>query len=74
MVGYLAYIWFSKSVTGGLALLSATAWLAHLGKNFKVTYYPMAFMMLVTVAALINLVFTNFGKRITCWVQFLFCF
>lgn len=52
----------SNQLLAGLALLGATAWLAHLGKNFKVTYYPMAFMIIVTVTALINLVFTNFGR------------
>ena len=67
MSGQWSAIWpifgSANQLLAGLALLSATAWLAHLGKNFKVTYYPMAFMMLVTVAALINLVFTNFGKK-----------
>lgn len=66
MSGQWSAIWpifgSANQLLAGLALLSATAWLAHLGKNYKVTYYPMAFMMLVTVAALINLVFTNFGK------------
>ena len=67
MSGQWSAIWpifgSANQLLAGLALLSATAWLAHLGKNFKATYYPMAFMMLVTVAALINLVFTNFGKK-----------
>lgn len=52
----------SNQLLAGLSLLGATAWLAHLGKNFKVTYYPMLFMLTVTIVALINLVFTNFGK------------
>lgn len=67
MSGQWSAIWpifgSANQLLAGLALLSATAWLAHLGKNFKATYYPMVFMMLVTVAALINLVFTNFGKK-----------
>ncbi|MDD4363723.1 MAG: carbon starvation CstA family protein, partial [Atribacterota bacterium] len=66
MSGQWSAIWpifgSANQLLAGLALLSATAWLAHLGKDFKVTYYPMVFMMLVTIAALINLVFTNFGK------------
>ena len=52
----------SNQLVAGLSLLGATAYLAHLGKNYKVTYYPMAFMIIMTVVALINLVFTNFGK------------
>ncbi len=66
MSGQWSAIWpifgSANQLLAGLALLSATAWLAHLGKDFKATYYPMVFMMLVTIAALINLVFTNFGK------------
>ena len=52
----------SNQLLAGLTLMGASAYLAYLGKNYKLTYYPMAFMMIVTVVALINLVFTNFGK------------
>jgi len=66
LTGQWAAIWplfgSSNQLLAGMALLGASAWLAHLGKDIKVTYYPMVFMMIVTVAALINLVFTNFGK------------
>ncbi|KUK85751.1 MAG: Carbon starvation protein CstA [candidate division TA06 bacterium 34_109] len=66
LTGQWAAIWplfgSANQLLAGLALMGATAYLAHLGKQFKVTAYPMAFMMVVTIVALINLVFTNFGK------------
>jgi len=52
----------SNQLLAGLALLGATAWLAHMGKKYTATLYPMAFMIIVTVFALINMIFTNFGK------------
>ncbi|MBA3063649.1 MAG: carbon starvation protein A, partial [Atribacteria sp.] len=52
----------SNQLLAGLALLGATAWLAHMGKNYAVTMYPMIFMILVTVVALITMVFQNFAK------------
>jgi carbon starvation protein len=52
----------SNQLLAGLTLLGATAYLAYLGKSYKLTYYPMIFMMVMTIVALINLVFTNFGK------------
>jgi len=52
----------SNQLLAGLALLGATAWLAHLGKKYTVTLYPMIFMFIVTFFALINLLFTNFAK------------
>jgi carbon starvation protein len=52
----------SNQLLAGLALLGATAWLAHMGKKYAVTLYPMIFMIVVTVFALLNMIFTNFGK------------
>ncbi len=52
----------ANQLLAGLALLGATAWLAHMGKKYTVTLYPMIFMVIVTISALINLLFTNFGK------------
>ena len=52
----------SNQLLAGLALLGATAWLAHMGKKYAVTMYPMIFMILVTVVALITMVFKNFAK------------
>ncbi|MCK5767296.1 MAG: carbon starvation protein A [Candidatus Atribacteria bacterium] len=52
----------SNQLLAGLALLGATAWLAHMGKKYEVTLYPMIFMVIVTISALINLLFTNFSK------------
>lgn len=52
----------SNQLLAGLALLGATAWLAHMGKKYSVTLYPMIFMIIVTVVALLFMVFQNFGK------------
>ena len=52
----------SNQLLAGLALLGATAWLAHMGKNYAVAMYPMIFMITVTVVALITMVFQNFAK------------
>ena len=52
----------SNQLLSGLALLGATAWLAHMGKKYTVTLYPMIFMIVVTVVALLTMVFRNFAK------------
>jgi len=52
----------ANQLMAALALLGATAWLAHMGKKYAVTLYPMIFMVIVTISALINLIFTNFSK------------
>lgn len=52
----------ANQLLAGLALLGATAWLAHMGKKYTVTLYPMIFMIAVTVVALITMIFQNFGK------------
>jgi carbon starvation protein len=33
-----------------------------MGKKYAVTLYPMVFMIIVTIFALLNMLFTNFGK------------
>ena len=52
----------ANQLLAGLALLGATAWLAHMGKKYTVTLYPMIFMIIVTVVALITMIFQNFAK------------
>jgi len=52
----------SNQLLAGLALLGATAWLAHMGKKYTATLYPMIFMIAVTVVALLTMVFQNFAK------------
>jgi carbon starvation protein len=52
----------ANQLLAALALLGATAWLANMGKKYAVTIYPMIFMIVVTVVALITMVFQNFGK------------
>lgn len=52
----------ANQLLAGLALLGATAWLAHMGKKYEATLYPMIFMITVTVVALLTMVFQNFAK------------
>jgi len=52
----------ANQLLAGLALLGATAWLAHMGKKYEATLYPMIFMIAVTVVALLTMVFQNFAK------------
>jgi carbon starvation protein len=53
----------SNQLLAGLALLGTTAWLAHMGKKYTATLYPMIFMIIVTIVALILMVFQNFAKE-----------
>lgn len=64
--GKWATIWpvfgASNQLLAGLALLSATVWLAHSGRKNWVAFWPMVFMIIVTVTALIMLAWTNYAK------------
>jgi carbon starvation protein len=52
----------ANQLLAGLTLIGVTAWLAHMGKKYTMTLYPMVFMVIVTVVALITMVFQNFAK------------
>ena len=52
----------SNQLLAGLALLSATVWLAHTGRKNWVTFWPMIFMFIVTLYALVLLSWNNFAK------------
>ncbi len=52
----------SNQLLAGLALLSATVWLAHLKKSNWVALWPMIFMFIVTLSALVLLAVNNFKK------------
>ncbi len=52
----------ANQLLAGLTLLGVSAWLAHMGKKYTMTLYPMVFMIIVTVVALITMVFQNFAK------------
>lgn len=65
MTGY-GKIWplfgAANQLLAGLALLTVCAWLGNIGRNNKMFYFPMAFMMVVTICSLFQTVTDRFGK------------
>lgn len=65
LTGY-AKIWAlfgaSNQLLAALALLAVAVWLGKNGKNNKILFIPMVFMLVVTVVALIQAIFTNCGQ------------
>ncbi|MDW7674283.1 MAG: carbon starvation protein A [Bacillota bacterium] len=54
----------ANQLLAGLALLGVSVWLGKLGKSNKMTLIPMVFMIIVTLAALINVMSANlFGAK-----------
>lgn len=53
----------ANQLLAALALLAISVWLAKLGKNNRFTKYPMYFMFAVTLTALVQLAYTNFGDE-----------
>lgn len=57
MVGGYENIWplfgSANQLLASLALLAVAVWLKHIGKNNKMFYVPMIFMMVVTMSALV---------------------
>jgi len=43
----------ANQLLAGIGLLAITTWLGNIGKNNKMLYLPMAFMMVVTISSLI---------------------
>jgi carbon starvation protein len=52
----------SNQLLAGLALLSVSVWLAGLGRENRVTLYPVVFMVVVTLTALGFLIRDNLAK------------
>lgn len=67
LTGY-AKIWAlfgaSNQLLAALALLAVAVWLGKEGKNNKMLFLPMIFMLIVTVVALIQTIFTDGGKML----------
>jgi len=42
----------ANQLLAGIGLLAITTWLGNIGKNNKMLYFPMAFMMIVTISSL----------------------
>ena len=65
MTGY-SKIWplfgAANQLLAGLALLTVCAWLGNIGRNNKMFYIPMGFMMIVTICSLFQTVIDRFGK------------
>ncbi|MGO5022485.1 carbon starvation CstA family protein [Lawsonibacter sp. LCP25S3_G6] len=65
MTGY-GKIWplfgAANQLLAALALLTVCAWLGNIGRNNKMFYFPMAFMLLVTLVSLFQTVTTKVGE------------
>ncbi len=65
LTGY-AKIWAlfgaSNQLLAALALFAVAVWLGKVGKNNKMLFVPMVFMLVVTVVALVQTIFTEVGK------------
>lgn len=51
----------ANQLLAALGLLAVCAWLGNAGKNNKMFYFPMVFMMVVTLCSLAITVYTKFG-------------
>ena len=65
MTGY-SKIWplfgAANQLLAALALLAVCAWLGNIGKNNKMFYIPMIFMLIVTLTSLAQTISTQVGK------------
>ena len=61
----LSQIWglfgAANQLLAGIALLAVCSWLGSVGKNNKMFYFPMAFMLVATETSLIMTIFKKFG-------------
>ncbi len=61
----LSQIWglfgAANQLLAGIALMAVAAWLGNVGKNNKMFYIPMVFMLVATITSLITTVFTKIG-------------
>jgi carbon starvation protein len=51
----------ANQLLAGLALLAVAAWLGNVGKNNKMFLFPMAFMLIATLTALVIKIIQNIG-------------
>ncbi|MGB4315313.1 MAG: carbon starvation protein A [bacterium] len=65
--GNWAAIWpifgSANQLLAGLALLSVSVWLMRRGRNYRPTFYPMVFMLIVTLTALASLIRNNLAAQ-----------
>ena len=62
----LSQIWSvfgsANQLLAGVAMLAVCTWLGKIGKNNKMFFFPMVFMLCATIVALCFTIFSNFGK------------
>ena len=49
----------ANQLLAGIAMLAVAAWLANIGKNNKMFYIPMVFMLCATITSLVMTIITN---------------
>ncbi|MBR1989387.1 MAG: carbon starvation protein A [Firmicutes bacterium] len=61
----LSQIWglfgAANQLLAGIALMAVAAWLGNVGKNNKMFYIPMAFMLAATLTSLVQTIIAKFG-------------
>ena len=61
----LSQIWglfgAANQLLAGLALMAVAAWLGNVGRNNKMFFIPMAFMLLATLTSLVQTIIAKFG-------------
>ncbi len=67
----LSQIWglfgAANQLLAGLALMAVCAWLGNIGKNNKMFYVPMVFMLCATICQLIITIFKKFNGGLAAW-------
>ncbi|MGI6143935.1 MAG: carbon starvation protein A [bacterium] len=53
----------ANQLLAGLALLSVSVWLMRRGRDYRATFYPMVFMLIVTLTALYFLIRSNLAAQ-----------
>lgn len=73
LTGWWQYLWVlfggANQLMASLALMLVTAWLMSEGKSYAWTFYPMIFMFITTVAALVYTSYTLLSKVLSGAVQ-----
>ena len=66
----LSQIWSvfgsANQLLAAVAMLAVCTWLGKIGRNNKMFFFPMVFMLVATITALCFTIFTNFGKIGAC--------
>jgi carbon starvation protein len=61
----LSQIWgvfgAANQLLAGLAMLAVASWLGNVGKDNKMFYFPMVFMLIATITSLVMTIIKKFG-------------